>query len=103
MAEFRANLGIIYGAALAGQANLPDSLVLLFTFAFLSAAVAGWSINGLFALGEEYGWRGLLWEAWRPYGIVRANLAIGLVWGLWHAPLIFKASITLVIRSAALS
>lgn len=90
MAEFRTNLGVTYGAALAEGANLPNSLVALFGVTFLAAAVAGWSINGLFALGEEYGWRGLLWEAWQRHGIVRANLAIGVVWGLWHAPLILQ-------------
>ncbi|HEY8600804.1 MAG TPA: CPBP family intramembrane glutamic endopeptidase [Thermomicrobiales bacterium] len=90
IAEFRANLSLSYGSALSEQANLPNSLVALFALTFLSAAVAGWSINGLFALGEEYGWRGFLWEAWQRHGIVRANLAIGVVWGLWHAPLIVQ-------------
>ena len=88
--EFRANLGVIYGSALAERANLPNSLAALFALTFFAAAVAGWSINGLFALGEEYGWRGFLWEAWQRYGVVRANLAIGVVWGLWHAPLIVQ-------------
>ena len=90
IAEFRANLGVTYGAALAERANLPHSLVALFALTFFAAALAGWSINGLFALGEEYGWRGLLWEAWQRHGVVRANLALGVVWGLWHAPLIVQ-------------
>ncbi len=47
-------------------------------------------MNGLFALGEEYGWRGLMWEQLRRLGYLRANLILGPVWGLWHALLIVQ-------------
>lgn len=56
--------------------------------AFAGALIAGFTINGLFALGEEYGWRGWLADQLRPLGAVWANLIIGVLWGLWHAPLI---------------
>lgn len=56
--------------------------------AFVGALIAGFTINGLFALGEEYGWRGWLADQLRPLGAVWANLIIGALWGLWHAPLI---------------
>lgn len=56
--------------------------------AFLGAVIAGFTINGVFALGEEYGWRGWLADQLRPLGAVWANLIIGVLWGLWHAPLI---------------
>lgn len=56
--------------------------------AFVGALIAGFTINGLFALGEEYGWRGWLADQLRPLGAVWANLIIGVLWGLWHAPLI---------------
>jgi membrane protease YdiL (CAAX protease family) len=52
------------------------------------ALLAGVSINALFALGEELGWRGLLLTEVRALGWWRANLLIGVVWGVWHAPLI---------------
>ncbi|MGC9318646.1 MAG: CPBP family intramembrane glutamic endopeptidase [Armatimonadota bacterium] len=54
----------------------------------VSAPVAGFTINGLFAFGEELGWRGLLQRELAPMGFARASALIGLVWGLWHAPLI---------------
>lgn len=54
----------------------------------VQAFVAGLTINGVFAFGEEYGWRGVLAEELRPLGVVRANLLTGVIWGLWHAPLI---------------
>jgi membrane protease YdiL (CAAX protease family) len=40
-------------------------------------------------LGEEIGWRGLLVPAlYRAGGFGWAGLASGLIWGLWHVPLI---------------
>jgi len=50
--------------------------------------LAGFTINGLFAFGEEYGWRGWLADELRPLGAFRANVITGVLWGVWHAPLI---------------
>ena len=51
--------------------------------------VAGMTVNTLAALGEETGWRGYLLNALAPrIGLVPAAVVIGVVWGLWHAPLI---------------
>lgn len=61
---------------------------LLFAGMLLAGLVAGFTINGLLALGEEYGWRGVLADLLAPLGEVRATLLIGVLWGLWHAPLI---------------
>jgi hypothetical protein len=44
--------------------------------------------ESLLAIGEEYGWRGYLLPRLLPLGEVRATLLIGLVWGLWHLPLV---------------
>ncbi len=49
---------------------------------------AGFTINALFAFGEEYGWRGVLADLLAPLGPLRANVLIGVLWGLWHAPVI---------------
>jgi membrane protease YdiL (CAAX protease family) len=43
---------------------------------------------GLTAVGEEIGWRGFLHTALRPLGPVRALLINGVVWGVWHTPLL---------------
>ncbi len=44
-------------------------------------------------LGEELGWRGfLLPRLLERHGPIAASLAIGLVWGLWHAPVFFYAA-----------
>jgi len=37
---------------------------------------------------EEFGWRGFIQEPLQnKLGIIRASFLIGLVWGIWHAPL----------------
>jgi len=46
-------------------------------------------IGGLFALGEELAWRGLLQEYFlRKYGFIYGFLLIGIIWGYWHLPII---------------
>ncbi|WP_096391789.1 CPBP family intramembrane glutamic endopeptidase [Halopenitus persicus] len=48
----------------------------------------GATVNAVFAFGEEFGWRGyLLWEL-APLGFWKASVAIGALWGIWHAPVI---------------
>ena len=41
-------------------------------------------------MGEELGWRGFLYNETKNSGFWKANLWIGIVWGLWHAPLILQ-------------
>jgi membrane protease YdiL (CAAX protease family) len=50
--------------------------------------VAGCTINALFAFGEEFGWRGFLLKALGNKKLLPASLITGIVWGLWHFPLI---------------
>ena len=58
----------------------------------LVAPLAGYTINMVFALGEETGWRGLLYKAFYPrLGFTASTILIGVIWGLWHAPLILLA------------
>jgi membrane protease YdiL (CAAX protease family) len=54
------------------------------------ALVAGATINALAGLGEEVGWRGFLQFELRSMGFWRSSLAIGFVWGAWHAPLVLQ-------------
>lgn len=44
--------------------------------------------NGLFTFGEEFGWRAYLLPKLLPLGLRRAMLVQGLIWGIWHWPVI---------------
>lgn len=56
----------------------------------LAAVTIGAITNAiLLTLTEEIGWRGYLHALWRPAGFWRASFAVGLVWGLWHAPAVY--------------
>ncbi len=54
----------------------------------ISGLFAGATINALFAFGEEYGWRNYLVSTLREKKFVFASIFTGIVWGLWHFPLI---------------
>ncbi|MDX1671636.1 MAG: CPBP family intramembrane glutamic endopeptidase [Balneolaceae bacterium] len=62
--------------------------VLLIGVSILAALLFGPTINAVPALGEELGWRGFLQHELRPLGFWRSSLIIGLIWGIWHFPLI---------------
>jgi len=53
----------------------------------VQAMVAGASLNAVVALGEELGWRGLLHHALAS-GFWRRSTTVGLIWGVWYAPLV---------------
>jgi uncharacterized protein len=40
------------------------------------------------SFGEEYGWRGYLLPRLMPLGEIKASLILGLVWALWHTPVL---------------
>jgi membrane protease YdiL (CAAX protease family) len=43
----------------------------------------------LYTFTEEIGWRGYLYHLWRPFGFWRTSIATGLIWGVWHWPMIY--------------
>ena len=54
----------------------------------ISGLCAGVSINAVFAFGEEYGWRNYLVSTLKEKKFICASVFIGIVWGIWHFPLI---------------
>ena len=66
--------------------QMPAYLVMIMTL--VSGLIAGITVNAIAAFGEEYGWRNYLVGALREVKFWKAALFIGVVWGLWHFPLI---------------
>lgn len=70
-----------------GVGPLPVPLWTLAALQLVQALVVGW-VNVIPALGEEWGWRGWLLPELLPLGRWPAILSVGVVWGLWHAPVL---------------
>ncbi|HID56138.1 TPA: CPBP family intramembrane metalloprotease [Candidatus Poribacteria bacterium] len=56
----------------------------------IQGLTAGATINAVAAFGEELGWRGFLQRELSDMGFWRSSLLIGLIWGIWHAPIILQ-------------
>jgi membrane protease YdiL (CAAX protease family) len=68
--------------------SLPQLARILLIVQLVEAFTIGLVINMVFTFGEEFGWRGYLLPRLAPLGGVWAAILSGIVWGLWHAPLI---------------
>ncbi len=72
-------------AAGVGDVEIPIGALIALQLAVLPLAAF---VNLIPALGEELGWRGWLLPKLLPLGTLPALLVMGVIWGLWHAPLI---------------
>jgi len=74
----------------AAGSNVPafPSSAFVLPVLFLVTIVIAPFVNGLLGLGEELGWRGYLLPKLMVLGKLKAYLLLGIVWGLWHLPLI---------------
>lgn len=54
----------------------------------ISAVLIAPVVNGLFTFGEEFGWRAYLLPSLMPLGSRKAVLLSGVIWGVWHWPII---------------
>ena len=68
-------------------ANLPAA-ALLPLMAF-NTVVMGPFLGLIIAFGEEYGWRGYLQTELIRIGRVRGVFLLGVIWGVWHWPVIW--------------
>ncbi len=79
-------LGLSIGPC--GIPGLDTTMVLVL---LVAGILAGISINAIVALGEEIAWRGYLLDTLsNELGFWQAALLVGIMWGLWHAPLVIK-------------
>lgn len=68
-------------------ANLPPAALL--PIMALNTIVIGPFLGLIIAFGEEYGWRGYLQPELIKLGRVKGVLLLGVIWGVWHWPIIW--------------
>jgi uncharacterized protein len=68
-------------------ANLPASA--LMPIMALNTVIIGPFLGLIIALGEEYGWRGYLQTELTRLGRIRGVFLLGVIWGIWHWPVIW--------------
>jgi membrane protease YdiL (CAAX protease family) len=71
-----------------------DSAALLpihpFWLTLIQGLIAGVTVNAIAGFGEELGWRGFLQKELSHLGFWKSSLLIGVIWGIWHAPIILQ-------------
>lgn len=72
------------------MSKLPIHPIALLITQIISSFLAGVIINTIPTLGEELGWRGFLFNETKQMGFWKSNLFIGIIWGIWHAPVILQ-------------
>jgi len=75
-------------AAVAALNAVTPGLWGFLAIALAACLLAGATVNGLFAFGAEYGWRGWLADQLSPLGSFWSNLGVGILSGLSYAPLV---------------
>jgi uncharacterized protein len=73
-------------ASLATRAGMTTQTLMV--VGFVQSVVVSPFLAILIAFGEEYGWRGYLQSELVKLGKVRGILLLGVIWGMWHAPII---------------
>ncbi len=68
-------------------ANLPAAA--LVPIMALNTVIIGPFLGLIIAFGEEYGWRGYLQKELIRLGRVRGVFLLGVIWGIWHWPIIW--------------
>lgn len=86
LAQFGPQLPAGLIATLVGEVT--SSPVMVFVIMLLFATFVGVFPQSLSAAGEEIGWRGYMLMRLIDAGVPRPVLVSGIIWGLWHIPLI---------------
>ena len=80
-----ADLSLLFAqAALTGM--IAPVLMIVLT---VQTLILGPFLGLLVTFGEEYGWRGYLQPALLGLGRVKAIALVGVIWGIWHWPVIW--------------
>lgn len=76
-------------AQLGQEIELPFPLWMLALIQTVQAVAIAPLLNSFFTFGEEWGWRGYLQPKLMGLGWKPAMIAMGVIWGVWHWPVIF--------------
>lgn len=85
-----------FGSALTSEQlqQMRDSAATLpihpFWLTLIQGLIAGITINAVAGFGEELGWRGLLQRETSHLGFWKSSALVGIIWGVWHAPIILQ-------------
>jgi membrane protease YdiL (CAAX protease family) len=69
------------------SSKMSQSVLLLSTA--INAVILGPILGLIITFGEEYGWRGFLQPELIRLGRIRGVLLLGVIWGIWHWPVIW--------------
>jgi len=64
--------------------------LIIFVSMVIQGLIFGATLNAVAAFGEEYGWRGFLQKQYSYMSFWKMSLLIGVIWGLWHVPIIIQ-------------
>jgi len=85
---FKTGQVVDLAAAFPQQVAAMPTSVLLLTMA-VSMMITGPFLGLIISFGEEYGWRGYLQTELIHLGRVRGVFLLGVIWGIWHWPVIW--------------
>lgn len=87
-AQYDANLTVIQKMLASSPSAASVSPWFIVVGQLISAILISPIINSFFTFGEEFGWRGYMLPHLLPLGEKKAFLVSGVIWGIWHAPMI---------------
>lgn len=79
------DLGPLFAQATMTGMSTPVLMVVI----VVQSLILGPFLGLLITFGEEYGWRGYLQPALTKLGRVRGVTLVGVIWGIWHWPVIW--------------
>jgi membrane protease YdiL (CAAX protease family) len=80
------DLSGLYAEAAVSTGMTPPVLMMVIA---IQTLLIGPFLGILITFGEEYGWRGYLQPALMKLGRVRGVTLVGIIWGIWHWPVIW--------------